>query len=85
MAEKLGKWSSNRGLISKIRPSDGCKGMPFPWRGNGGTISTNLDVIWGMSVNQVVALIGHPEVNADPLPADAAWPGDPGAAVWRCG
>ena len=51
MAEKLGKWSSNRGLISKIRPSDGCKGMPFPWRGNGGTISTNLDVIWGMSVD----------------------------------
>ncbi len=26
MAENLGKWASNRGLISKIRPSDGCKG-----------------------------------------------------------
>ena len=25
MAEKLGKWASNRGLISKIRASDGCK------------------------------------------------------------
>jgi len=24
--------------------------MPFPWRWNGGTISTVLDVIWGMSV-----------------------------------
>ena len=25
------------------------EGIPFPWRGNGGTISTQLDVIWGMS------------------------------------
>ncbi len=24
MAENQGKWPSNRGLISKIRPSDGC-------------------------------------------------------------
>ncbi len=24
--------------------------MPFPWRWDGGTISTNLDVIWGLSV-----------------------------------
>ncbi len=30
MAEKLGKWASNRGLISKIRPSDGCKGDTVP-------------------------------------------------------
>ncbi len=26
------------------------EGMQFPWRWNGDTISTNLDVIWGMSV-----------------------------------
>jgi hypothetical protein len=26
------------------------EGMPFPWRWNGGTISTVLDGIWGMSV-----------------------------------
>ena len=25
------------------------EGMPFPWRWNGSTISTDLDVIWGMS------------------------------------
>ena len=25
------------------------KGIQFPWRSDGGTISTNLDVIWGMS------------------------------------
>ena len=25
------------------------KGIQFPWRWDGGTISTNLDVIWGMS------------------------------------
>ncbi len=26
------------------------KGMPFPWRWDGGMISMVLDVIWGMSV-----------------------------------
>ena len=26
------------------------EGMQFPWRCDGGTISTNLNVIWGMSV-----------------------------------
>ena len=26
------------------------EGMPFPWRWISGTISANLDVIWGMSV-----------------------------------
>ncbi len=30
MAGKPGKWASNRGLISKIRPSDGCKGDTVP-------------------------------------------------------
>jgi len=32
------------------------EGMPFPWRWNGGTISTNLDVIWGMSVEYGLGL-----------------------------
>ena len=27
------------------------EGMPFPWWWNGGTISTVLDDIWGMSVD----------------------------------
>ena len=26
------------------------EGVPFPWRWTSGTISTQLDVIWGMSV-----------------------------------
>ena len=30
MAAKLGKWPSNRGLISKFRPSDGRKGNTVP-------------------------------------------------------
>ena len=30
MAGNLGKWASNRGPISKIRPSDGCKGDTVP-------------------------------------------------------
>ena len=37
------------------------------------------------TINQAVALIGHPEVNVYALPADAVWPGDPGEAVWQCG
>ena len=35
------------------------------------------------TAEQAVALVGHPEVNIYPLPADAVWPGDPGEAVWR--
>ena len=30
MAANLAKWPSNRGLISKIRPSVGCKGNTVP-------------------------------------------------------
>ena len=30
MAANLAKWPSNRGLIAKIRPSDGCKGDWVP-------------------------------------------------------
>jgi hypothetical protein len=36
------------------------------------------------TIQQAVALVGHPEVNVYPLSADAVWPGDPGEAVWRC-
>ncbi len=49
MAANLAKWPSNQGLISKIRPSDGCKGIRFPRRWYGGMISANLEVIWEMS------------------------------------
>ena len=51
MAEKLGKWASNRGLISKIRPSDGCKGDTVPSTVVRGMISANLEIIWAMSVS----------------------------------
>ena len=37
------------------------------------------------TIQQAVALVGHPEVNVYPLPADAAWPGEPGEDVWQCG
>ncbi len=30
-------------------------GTEFPWRWGRGTISANLDVIWGMSVKTVIA------------------------------
>ena len=57
MAEKLGKWASNRGLISKIRPSDAAKGIRFPRRWYGGMISANLEVIWAMSAKLTTSLI----------------------------
>ena len=33
------------------------------------------------TIQQAVALIGHPDVDVYALPADAVWPGDPGEAV----
>ena len=49
VAENLNNRPSERGPISKIRPSDGCGGMQFPRRRNGGTFFLNLKVIWEMS------------------------------------
>ncbi len=49
MTGKVTEWPSNCGPISKTWPSDRCKGIQFPWRWDSGTISTQLDVIWGMS------------------------------------
>jgi hypothetical protein len=37
------------------------------------------------TIRAAVALIGHLDVNVDPLPADAVWPGEAGEDVWRCG
>ena len=37
------------------------------------------------TIQQAVALIGHPEVNVYALPDGIGWPGDPGEAVWQCG
>ena len=42
-------------------------------------------IVRAETIQQAVALVGHPEVNAYPLPADAVWPGDPGESVSRCG
>jgi hypothetical protein len=51
MAENLRKWPSGRGQISRISGYRmAAEGIPFPWRWNGSTISTDLDVIWGKSV-----------------------------------
>ncbi len=60
MAEKLAKWASNRGLISKLRPLDGCKGDTIPSTVVRGMISANLEVIWAMSAQWV----GTPGVQA---------------------
>ena len=49
MVENFAKWPSERGQTAKVRSSEGCEGMEFPWQWISGTIFTNLDVIWGMS------------------------------------
>jgi hypothetical protein len=36
-------------------PSDGCKGIQFPWRWDSSTITTKLDVIRGMSVETSIS------------------------------
>ena len=46
------------GLPNEGRSPKSChrmdaEGIPFPWRWNGGTISTNLDGIWEMSAYTV--------------------------------
>ncbi len=35
------------------------EGILFPWRWNGGTISTDLDVIWGMSAQVFIRFEGE--------------------------
>ncbi len=37
------------------------------------------------TIQQAVALIGHPDANVYALPPDAVWPGQLGEVVWRCG
>ena len=39
----------NEGRSPKSGHQMAAEGMQFPWPWDGGTISTNLDVIWGMS------------------------------------
>jgi len=56
-----------RKLLRKIRlPYEGLspksghrmveEGMQFPWRWNGGTISLNLEVIWKMSLKNIIRI-----------------------------
>ena len=52
MPENLGKWPSGRREIEKSGHRMAAEGMQFPWRWESGTISTNLDGIWGMSVEK---------------------------------
>ncbi len=33
------------------------------------------------TIEAAVALVGHPDANVYPLPADAVWPGDPGDVI----
>ena len=66
MAEKLGKWPPNRGLISKIRPSDGCRRDAVPLAvvrgcdlrkpgGHLGNVGLNECVSMGLKVEKIEA------------------------------
>ena len=59
MAENLGKWPSGHRKTEKSGHRMAAEGIQSPWRWYGGTISTDLDVIWGMSVENPV---GQPVV-----------------------
>ena len=54
------------------------EGMPFPWRWNGGMISTDLDVTWGMSGEWTISMGDRPMRNL------AATLSDPCRASWKC-
>ena len=53
MAENSGNGLPDEGRSPKSGHRMAAEGIPFPWRGNGSTISTDLDVIWGMSVDSL--------------------------------
>ena len=53
MAENLGNGLPDEGQSPEPGHRMAAEGMPFPWRWNGGMISTNLEGIWGMSVELV--------------------------------
>ena len=74
MTENLGKWPSGPRKTEKSGHRLAAEGMPFPWRWNGCTNSTDLDVIWGMSVKTV----------AGPRNQRYLHPGSYGAGVLFC-
>ena len=49
MARKLGKLASRRGQTAKNGLSDGCWKIWLPLGCHDGTISMDLEAIWGMS------------------------------------
>ena len=71
MVENFAKWPSERGQTAKVRSSEACEGMEFPWRWISGTIFTNLDVIWGMSVSltDCRSLLRSGSLRGPPVPA----------------
>ena len=68
MSEWREKWPNgipSTGQLPKSCYRMASKGIPLPWRWNGGTISLNLVVIWemsayikGMTVRMAVAIAG---------------------------
>ncbi len=52
MAENMGKWPSKHRKTYKSGHRMAAKGILFPQLWYGGMISTNLEVIWEMSVHQ---------------------------------
>ena len=85
----------NAGRLRKSGHRMAAEGMRFPWRWDGGTSSTNLDVIWGMSdytEGGPFALSGprpvgqgpHSTATALPATGPAIAPSAPGVAFSFC-
>ena len=53
MAENWANGVPDEGRSPKSGHRMAAEGIQFPWRGNGSTISTDLDGIWGMSDEDV--------------------------------
>ncbi len=68
MAENWGNGLSDEGRCPEPGYRMAAEGMPFPSRWTSGTISTNLDVIWGMSVNGIVMTASSTAISSQIFP-----------------
>ena len=73
MAKNWAHGLPDEGLSPKSGHPMAAEGMPFPWRRNGGKISTKLEVIWEMSDSRTSSSGTIPQ----PLPGSTGKPFPP--------
>ena len=82
METYLGKFEGSAANPAKVLCSDG---EIYALKGIRDAQMIYNDQVCAKLGELIGAPVGRPEVNVYALPADAAWPGDPGEAVCRCG